>query len=122
MFPNQTIWAFNTPNEENLAFVYESVQKGRSRFGWGTEFNGDLRRLDPLPWAKLSQDEALCFRKTNFLLRINPKDWIVHINVPTYGRCVAVQATGSYEFDVETPTGDFRHYIPVDSTTKIEFD
>jgi hypothetical protein len=124
--PNLTIWAFNAPGEENNAFVYESVRKGRSRFGWGYVPTADLRQLDPRPWAELTPEETDCFKKANFLLRINPGDWIVHINVPSnvpsYGQCVAARATGGYEFDVETPTGDFRHYIPVDPATVIEFD
>ena len=119
--PNQTIWAFNTPNEENIPFVYESVRTGRSRFGWSYEKTADLRKLDPRPWSDLTPGETDCFRRANFLLRINPGDWIVHINVPSRGRCVAARAAGGYEFDVETPTGDFRHYIPVDPDTVIEF-
>lgn len=121
-FPNPTIWAFNTPNEENIPFVYESVRKGRSRFGWGYVATADLRKLDPRPWTDLDEKETDCFRKANFLLRINPGDWIVHINVPEYGKCVAARATSGYEFDPQTPTGDFRHYIPVDPATAIEFD
>src|ERR1019366_10640629 len=77
--PNLTIWAFNAPGEDNNAFVYESVRKGRSRFGWGYVPTADLRQLDPRPWAELTPEETDCFKKANFLLRINPGDWIVHI-------------------------------------------
>ena len=120
--PNQTIWAFNTPDDENIPFVYDSVRKGRSRFGWSYVKTADLRKLDPRPWAELTEDETICFRKAHFLLDINPADWIVHINVPSYGQCVAARVTGGYDFEAETPTGNFRHYIPVDPDTVIEFD
>lgn len=122
-FPNQTIWAFNTPDEENhVSFIYESVLKGRSRFGWSYVPTADLRQLNPRPWADLTAEETDCFRKAGFLLRINPGDWIVHINVPNKGRCIAAQAIGSYEFEAETPCDDFRHYIPIDPKTVLEFD
>ncbi|MEI7732890.1 MAG: restriction endonuclease [Verrucomicrobiota bacterium] len=121
-FPNMTIWAFNKPNDENISFVYESVLKGRSHFGWSYVPTADLRQLEPRPWAELSPEETDCFKKSNFLLRINPGDWIVHINVPSYGRCVAARVTGTYEFATEVPFGDFRHYIPVDPATVIPFD
>lgn len=120
--PNPTIWAFNKPDEHCIPYVYDSVKGGRSRFGWSYIPTADLRLLEPRPWAELNPNETECFKKGNFLLRVNPGDWIVHINVPSYGRCVAARAVGGYEFDSETPIGDFRHYIPVDPATVIEFD
>lgn len=120
--PNQTIWAFNTPNEENIPFVNESVRTGRSRFGWSYVPTADLRELEDRPWTEMTEEEIDCFKKSNFLLRVSPGDWIVHINVPSYGQCIAAQAAGVYEFDAEpTPFGDFRHFIPVDPESVIEF-
>lgn len=37
--------------------------------------------------------------ENTFLLEVREGDWIVHVNMPIYGRCVAVQASGEYGFD-----------------------
>ena len=47
------------------------------------------------------------------------------MNSPSYGRCVAVQANGTYGFDEGLECGwgrDFCNFIPVDPATVIEFD
>ncbi|HHX98913.1 MAG: restriction endonuclease [Kiritimatiellia bacterium] len=90
--------------------VYEQIKSGKSRFGMWDQ-KGDLREH--------------YHGKNGFLLRIREGDWIVHVNSPRYGRCVAVQAKGGYDFDegIDCKWGtDFCNYIPVDPDTIIEFD
>ena len=56
---------------------------------------------------------------------MKPKDWIVHVNTPHWGRCIAVQVLSEYEFDEGLQCGggtDFRHCFHVDKSTIIEFD
>lgn len=90
--------------------VYEEIKRGKSRFGmWDQEFSLDDKYYGP----------------NDFLLRIKPGDWIVHVNCPQYGRCVAVQAAGTYEFDdgLRCSWGDdFCNYIQNDPSTIVEFD
>jgi len=111
-----SIWAFagvSDPGEQLL--IYESLKSGKSRFGWSQEDQHNLRDERGSEWHS----------KQSFLLRIKPGDWIVHVNCPHYGRCVAVKSAGEYEFDAglqcEDRT-DFRHAIPIDVESLIEFD
>ncbi len=111
---NRNIWAFARVPDSVVKQIYEGTKNGKSRFGWGD--SGNLREH----W-----DGELAF-----LLRIKPDDWIVHVNLPSYGRCVAVAVTGEYNFDEgiqcvfenDPPCNNFNHYIPVDAKTLIEFD
>jgi len=110
-FENTNIWAFaQIPDDDARAKVFAAIKNGKSRFGcWGTV--EDLR----LEWDG----------KLAFLLRIKDGDWIVHVNMPHWGRCVAVRAIGSYAHDAGITCAwgaDFVHYIPVDPSTFIEFD
>jgi hypothetical protein len=90
--------------------VYEHIKQGKSRFGmWDQQVS--LR------------DEY--HGRNGFLLRIQKGDWIVHVNCPRYGLCVAVQATGEYGFDegIDCSWGkDFCNFIPIDPATVMEFD
>ena len=63
--------------------------------------------------------------KQLFLLQVCPGDWIVHINTPYWGRCIAAQVTSGYNFDggLECKQRiDFRHCFDIDINTLIEFD
>lgn len=80
-----TIWAFaSIPNTARKA-LFDSIKNGKSRFGWGCEDEDNLRVT---PNTKL-----------NFLLKIKQGDWIVHVNLPQWGKCVAVQVVEEYEYD-----------------------
>lgn len=90
--------------------VYDEIKRGKSRFGmWDQEHSLTDKYYGP----------------NDFLLRIKPGDWIVHVNSPQYGRCLAVQTAGTYEFDkgLRCSWGDdFCNYIPNDPSTIVEFD
>lgn len=97
-------------DDEARALVYDDIKRGKSRFGM---------------WDQEGSLLANYHGRNGFLLRIQPADWIVHVNSPHYGHCVAVQAVGTYAFDegVECDWGpDFCNYIPVDPATVVEFD
>lgn len=103
------VFAFaKVPNEVRQP-IYNEIREGKSRFGmWDQEVS--LREQ--------------VHGANGFLLGIKPGDWIVHVNLPTYGRCVAVQVTGDYGFNegISCPWGhDFNNYLPVDPDTVVEF-
>jgi hypothetical protein len=112
-----TIWAFNKVDEEaERELVYESIKAGKSRFGWSQLAEHNLKLKDN--WTDWHSKQL-------FLLEIKPGDWIVHINTPQWGKCVAVQVLSEYNFDkgLKCSWGpDFRHYFDVDINTIIEFD
>lgn len=110
------IWAFSKVDEsENRSLVFESIRRGKSRFGWSQKEEHNLFLEKWSEWHS----------KQQFLLEIKPDDWIVHINTPKWGQCTAVKVIGSYEFDEgfqSTHGIDFRHAIPVDIETICVFE
>lgn len=105
------VWAFSKVDDStNRSLVFESIRNGKSRFGWSQRDEHNLLLEQWSDWHS----------KQQFLLEIQSNDWIVHINTPKWGQCTAVKVVGTYEFDegVKSTHGtDFRHSIPVDSTT-----
>ncbi len=111
-----TIWAFNKVDDDQARkLVYQSVINGKSRFGWSQK---DEHNLKGNVWSEWHSKQL-------FLLQVKKGDWIVHINTPCWGNCVAAQATSEYGFDegLECSWGrDFRHFIEVDTNSIVEFD
>jgi hypothetical protein len=105
------VYAFAKIDDEDARKkVYKEIKGGKSRFGmWDQEVS--LREQ--------------YHGRNGFLLRIQEGDWIIHVNSPTYGHCVAAQATGEYDFDdgIECEWGrDFCNFIPVNPESIIEFE
>lgn len=111
-----TIWAFAGVDDADVRkLVYESIKTGKSRFGWSQEPKHNLK-------GEIWTDQH---PKQLFLLQVKNGDWIVHVNCPAWGKCVAVKAKGEYGFDegLQCRWGaDFRHFIPVDAESIVEFD
>ena len=97
-------------DQDSRKKVYDEIKNGKSRFGM---------------WEQSVSLREQWFGKNAFLLRVKEGDWIVHVNMPSYGKCVAVQAIGQYDFDegIKNKWGtDFNNFIPVDPETIVEFD
>lgn len=61
----------------------------------------------------MNSDEALCYKQCHSLLDVRKGDWIVQINLPDYGKCIAAQADGEYAFGRACDIyGDFEHKYP----------
>uniref|UniRef100_UPI000B05D94D hypothetical protein n=1 Tax=Treponema endosymbiont of Eucomonympha sp. TaxID=1580831 RepID=UPI000B05D94D len=75
------IWVFNKPPQDIIAFIHDSLKSGISRFGWGWFDSADLHALKTRAWQEYNKDEKEAWHRTNFLLGIEPGDWIVHVNV-----------------------------------------
>ena len=127
-----TVWAFNTPQGEGqVDFVFSSLQKGISRYGWSYVNTADLHIMENKDWDELNESETECWNRGHFLLEIEKGDWVVHINVPEYGQCTAAQVIEPYKFDSKknkvgvgeySDGGDFRHTLGIDINTLITFD
>ena len=121
---NQQVWAFQAPGgKDNDAkdLLYESLKSGKSRFGWSMKDEHDLNREE---WSEFHSRQM-------FLREVKKGDWIVHINLPRWGQCVAAQVVKPYAFDEglncswreeEDHRKDFRHCFEIDKETIIEFD
>jgi len=111
------VWAFNAvDNDSWRSMVYRSMKEGKSRFGWSWEKTHNLTLQNN--WT----DEH---SKQLFLLQIKKGDWIVHINTPEFGMCIAGEVVSEYGFDdgLEFDGGcDFRHNFEIDTNSIIEFD
>ena len=128
------IWTFNSPNksqfssqkdyEDTLNQLTKSIRAGKSRFGWSTEDKNNLN--DPI-YRNLAENS-----RQARLLEIEVDDWIVHINLPKWGNCIAVDVTECYDFDEgigvtykgrdSSYSGrDFRHCFQVNTAKIVEF-
>ncbi|MCC5917953.1 MAG: restriction endonuclease [Cryomorphaceae bacterium] len=105
------VFAFAKINDQQARLrVYDELKNGKSRFGM---------------WSQTQSMDKVFYPKHAILLRVQKGDWIVHVNMPAYGKCVAVQTTGTYQFDagIDCHWGkDFHNHFPVDVSTIIEFD
>ena len=119
-----TIYAFNEPNEESKEFVTKSLKEnGISRFGWSWYDSANLLKLNEKSWDEMNKDEIMTWKKASFLLEIEPGDWVVHINVPYWGACIAAKVTSEYFFEEkENEIADFRHCLNIDKKSVIQFD
>jgi len=124
------IWVIKAPSyEEQVDFVYASLKKGISRYGWSCIENADMIKLNEKGWDNLKKKEKECF--VWFLLDIKKGDWIIHVNVPEWGKCTAGKVIETYKWDEKpnkigvgeySENGDFRHTIKLDIDSIIEFD
>ncbi|WP_017220148.1 restriction endonuclease [Moritella dasanensis] len=119
------IWAFNKPGDEAVKYISNSAKNGVSRFGWSWFDSANLNGLKSKPWEKMDDDEHNVWKQARFLLDITEGDWIVHINVPSWGKCLAAKVDKQYSFDAKIETDDFddyRHCIGIDRESVVIFD
>lgn len=125
------IWAFKGPTnadydheeyQQVTSFLANSFKNGIARFGWGYTDKADLHKLDPKSFSEMDEDEKKCWDKANFLLDIQPGDWIVQINLPYWGACLAGLVTEAYSFEQEdNEVSDYRHMLKIDTASVVEF-
>lgn len=127
-----TIWALKGPSTSDYdseeyqkvtKFLTKSIRQGISRFGWGYMDEANLNELNDKTFGELSKQENECWSRANFLLDVEIGDWVVHINLPYWGACLAAQVIGKYEFeDDDNEVSDYRHTLKIDTTTLVEFE
>ena len=109
-----TIYAIKgSDNTDDIVKVFESLKRGEGRFGWSYVETANLRdlntRIEQNNWESLSEEEKNCYYE--FLLGIEPGDYVVYINVPKWGECTLAEVTGRYEWRFDD--NDFNHRFPV---------
>jgi hypothetical protein len=129
-----TIWALKGPSladydndnedyKEVIEFLSNSIKQGTSRFGWSYIDTANLAKLQEKQYQEMTPDEQRCWSKANFLLEIEKGDWLVHINLPYWGACIAGQVSETYSFDQNTNDFDeYRHILKTDLATIVEFE
>jgi len=115
------IYVFKNPGGDSDKYITESLLLDKvSRYGWSYEENLDLKVLKDKPNSKCTPAELEAWQKAGFLLKIQPGDWIVHVNIPEYGKCIAGKVKGNYYFDLKSEFGDFANCFQLENV--IEFD
>ena len=118
-----TIYAIKAPEKEvYINKVFLSLQAGEGRFGWSYISTADQRSLNKRcetdGWNSLTLKEQDCYH--DFLLEISQNDYVVYINVPSWGSCTLAKVTSEYEFQYEDD--DFNHRFKVDPNSVKTFD
>jgi len=108
------------PSVADRAFA--SLKEGEARFGWSYVETGDLRalrgRVNDQGWESLSEQEQDCYQE--FLLEVQPQDYIVYINVPEWGQCTISKVVRPYFW--KWTDEDFNHRLGVDPASVQTFD
>ncbi len=113
------VYVFGVPQDEWLAkFAYDSlVNDGISRFFWSYDESFDLNFLTSKNWDELAPEEYEARQKSEFLLGIKPRDYIVHVNLPSWGKVTECKVASEYYFQRDLPEGhnDGRHCLQVNA-------
>ncbi len=112
-----TIWTFKCPPESVLYIEQSILDEHKSRFGWSNKDHHNLSRTE-----NCNKNVNENFGDTKFLLQVQEGDWIVHINCPAYGQCLAAKVISKYQWDQESSYGDFRHFFSIDQNSIVKFD
>ncbi len=99
------VYAFNKPGDEIIPFVYDSLTKDHiSRYMYSWIPDCDLNRLKDVSWQEMSKHERDCWSHAHRLLDFKKGDWILHINVPEYGKVTAGRIVGEYTYQENLPS------------------
>jgi len=100
----------------------KSLQGGVGRFGWSYIANADMyklrERISRNGWSSLTSEEKDCYQP--FLLDIREGDYVVYINLPSYGKCTLAKVVGPYYWKHESD--DFNHRFKVAPSSIAIFD
>jgi Restriction endonuclease len=120
---NFSIYALKGDPVWNRA-IFDSLQKGEGRYGWSTVESADLyvlrQRIETDGWSSLSNQEKNCYQ--DFLLDLKIGDYVVYINVPTYGKCTLAKVSAPYFWRWDGEDADFNHRFLIDTETILTFD
>lgn len=126
------IYALKGPSSEDFnqdelqkiqQFLTDSIKNGVSRFGWSYIGTADLTKLQNKSYQEMDEHERECWAKAHFLLGVEKGDWVVHINLPYWGACLAGQVIETYSFEQDgNDFDDYRHLLKLDKDSIVEFE
>lgn len=109
-----TIYAIKGDTDYRHVIWESLVNDGEGRFGWSFIDSADLNslklRVENEGWSSLKKDEQDCFQ--GWLLDLKAGDYVVYINVPSWGECSVARVTGPYLWRYEDD--DLNHRFPID--------
>jgi len=104
---NRNFWVFRT-DKSRETFIYEELQKGYLRQGWGWDSRQDLR---------LREIDSGAYRNIPMFEKVKKGDLILIPSLPYWGYLTLAEATEDwsigYKFEpVDEQSGDFGHMFP----------
>lgn len=123
--PGRGYWAMHTwerteRGDDQRAFVWSELQRGRLRQGWGWDPGQDLRLIA----AKLARGidldgpERVAWRARRMLTdldeAIHVDDIVAAVAVPQPSQVVFARVSGGYRFDPSPGIADYGHCLPVE--------
>ncbi|MGY0395354.1 restriction endonuclease [Fusobacterium sp. SYSU M8A802] len=105
-------------SEDMRSSIFNSLKgEGIARFTWSYVEEGNLltikEQINNSGWNSLNNDQKECW-KANFMLNIQPDDYIVYINVPSYGECTIAKVTSEYFWGWDSYKMDGSHCLHID--------
>jgi hypothetical protein len=111
------VWIWNIASDQQQFFADE-LKAGRLRQGWGYDDRLDLRLIVKKNQQKqsLDEEESAAWNRLNVMIMdwgIKVGDIILVKNTPTWGWYTLAEVAGGYQYDRNTPSEDFGHFIGV---------
>ena len=118
---NPTVYVFKG-DHDSAGEIHKSLNSGQARFGWSYEKTANLiglkQQIESSGWQSLTDDQQKCYQ--GFLLDVAVGDYVIYVNVPTWGLCTLARVTKPYFW--EWKGGDFNHRLGVDPASVQTFD
>ena len=98
--------------------IFKSLkEEGIARFTWSYVEEGNLltirEQINNNGWNSLGSHQKECW-KASFMLNIQANDYIVYINVPSYGECTIAKVTSGYFWGWDKYKMDGSHCLHID--------
>jgi hypothetical protein len=113
-------WERTQRGDDQRAYVWAELQRGRLRQGWGWDPSQDLRVIA----AKLARGieldgtERVAWKARRMLTdrddAIHVHDVVAAVAIPQPSQVVFARVTGGYRFELEPGIADYGHYLPVE--------
>ena len=117
---SETVYVFaGIKDDEESKEIVKQIKEGKAQYWMGGKVG----------WREVSLRKEP-YGKNKMLLEIKPRDWIVFLNTPSYGKCTAMRVTSEYDFDEGIdcshrgcgPKRDYNNFFEIDTGTIIKFD
>lgn len=112
-----SIFALKVSEDMRNSIFTSLKEEGIARFTWSYVEEGNLltirKQINNSGWNSLGDHQKECW-KASFMLNIHPSDYIVYINVPSYGECTIAQVTSEYFWGWDRYKMDGSHCLYID--------
>ena len=112
-----SIFALKVSEDMRSSIFISLKEEGIARFTWSYVEEGNLltikEQINNNGWNSLGNHQKECW-KANFMLNIQANDFVVYINVPSYGECTIAKVTSGYFWGWDKYKMDGSHCLYID--------